>query len=97
MQNSLFDTLSERKFRQFHAKNPKVYTNLVRLAREARANGKRKVGIELLWNVMRWEMWLQTSDEDFKLNNNYKAFYARLIMGNEADLIGIFNLRSKRT
>jgi hypothetical protein len=33
---------------------------------------------------------------DFKLNNNYRAHYARLIMHQEPDLDGIFELRRSK-
>jgi hypothetical protein len=82
------------KFRDFHSRNPLVYTELVRLAREAKATGKPRVGIQMLFEVVRWHFFLKTTDADFKLNNNYAAYYARLVMDREPDLDGIFNLRS---
>lgn len=84
---------AEQKFRQFHAANPRVYETLVRLSREALARGRRKIGIKMLIEVVRWEIWLTTSDEDFKINNNYAPRYARLMMEKEPDLAGVFNLR----
>lgn len=36
---------------------------------------------------------MSTSDPDFKLNNSYRAYYARLIMAQEPDLAGLFALR----
>jgi hypothetical protein len=100
MQGSLFDIQTEselhQKFTKFHEANPIVYKTLVRLARRAKAAGKSKIGVELLINVMRWEMWLEVRDpnqNDFKFSNDYKPFYARLIMENEEDLIGIFNIK----
>jgi hypothetical protein len=80
-------------FRQFHAANPHVYVHLVRLARRARRSGATRVGIGQLFEVLRWRVLLSTTDPDFKLNNNYRAHYARLIMEREADLRGIFELR----
>ena len=52
----------------------------------------------MLWEVMRWEMYLRTDTPDppaepFKLNNNHRAYYARTIMENELDLGDIFNTR----
>lgn len=89
------ETEMRRNFREFHAKNPQVYKALVRLARQAKERGKNKIGVELLVNVARWEMWLRTEDDhsDFKINSNYKPFYARLIMEQEPDLGGIFETR----
>jgi hypothetical protein len=82
------------KFTRFHNNNPEVYETLVRLAREwVRRTGRHKLGIASLFERTRWEIAIATSDADFKLNNNYRSWYARLIMHQEKDLIGIFDLR----
>lgn len=87
------DTLAEQ-FEQFHADNPRVYTVLVQLAREwVRSTRHHKLGIATLFERARWEIAIATNDPEFKLNNNYRAFYARLIMRNETDLDGMFELR----
>ena len=84
-----------KKFELFHASNPHVYSALVTLARRFRdKNRSAQTGIAMLYEVLRWEYYLATdSEDDFKLCNNYKAFYARLIMANEPDLQGIFNVK----
>jgi hypothetical protein len=100
MQQSMdfgIETETTRKFREFHAKNPQVYKTLVRLAREAKAKGKSKISIELLINRMRWEMWINADDpnqKEFKFSNDYKPFYARLIMEDNPELAGIFNIKT---
>lgn len=82
------------KFEQFHTENPRVYTTLVRLAREwINRTGRQKLGIKTLYERARWEIALATSDPDYRLNNNYTAYYARLIMHQEPDLDGMFDLR----
>lgn len=85
----------EEAFWQFHAQNPQVYRELVHLARDLARRGRDKIGIGMLFEVLRWQHMLATEgDADgFKLNNNYRALYARLIMHREADLAGIFELR----
>ncbi len=89
------DLLLSERFLVFHYKNPKVYDALVRLARRAVARGKDRIGIGMLWEVMRWEMWLDVdvASEDFKLNNNYRSMYARMIMKTEPDLADVFETR----
>lgn len=87
-------SISER-FEEFHKTNPAVYSTLVYLAKQwNRHTGGRKLGIKTLFERARWELELETSDPSFKLNNNYTAFYARLIMLNEPDLAGMFELRT---
>lgn len=89
----------EVAFWKFHNANPKVYRLLVKFARRWReARGEQAVmGIGQLFERVRWEIALATvEDENFKLNNNHRAFYARLIMDRNAELEGIFRLRKQR-
>jgi hypothetical protein len=80
-------------FLRFHHDNPHVYRELVTLARRARRAGADRIGIGMLFEVLRWRHTLRTGGDDFKLNNNYRSYYARLIMAHEADLEGVFELR----
>lgn len=85
----------EADFRLFHYRNPNVYTELVALTRTAQLKGRQKIGIGMLFEVLRWNRMLITLDGEspFKLNNNYRSRYARLIMEQEPRLSGMFNLR----
>jgi hypothetical protein len=84
----------EAAFWEFHAANPHVYDRLVHLTRQLADRGRRKIGIGMLFEVLRWHHLSTVGDADgFKLNNNYRALYARLIMHHEPDLDGIFELR----
>jgi len=85
----------ERRFREFHHANPSVYEELVRLTRQAAARGMQKVGIRMVWEIARWHFTVETKDQssDFKMNDHYHSRYARLIMEQEKDLAGIFEVR----
>jgi hypothetical protein len=86
----------EADFALFHEANPHVYDRLVRLARGwKRRRPGQHVGMKMLFEVLRWQVAMETSDpsSDFKLNNNYTALYARLIMDREPDLDGLFETR----
>lgn len=86
----------EQAFRDFHRANPGIYNRLVGMCREARARSCNKVGIGMLFEVLRWDHLVRTNADDFKLNNNHRAYYARLIMERESDLRGIFETRELR-
>jgi hypothetical protein len=93
-QNSLFVETSVDRFSIFHKKNPQVYKMLVSKCKSWRfRHPKKKLGIRMLWEAMRWDYMMQTDAEDFKLNNNHTPFYARMIMDCEPELSGIFELR----
>jgi len=86
----------EQAFIEFDTQNPEVYKQLVRLARQWRAAGRAKLGIKTLFEKLRWEWHVAglTESDGYKLNNNFTALYARKIMKNEADLDGLFEIRS---
>jgi hypothetical protein len=88
-------TLAER-FEQFHAANPHVYAALVRRARRAKARGYRP-GIQCLFELLRWSHGMSTRGDEFLLNNNFAAYYARAIMAHEPDLEGFFEVRRLRS
>jgi hypothetical protein len=65
---------------------------------------KRRVflSIKQLWEVMRWEIAMTTNEDmenpddpenKLKLNNNYHAYYARLLMETVPELSGRFRVR----
>lgn len=87
-------TLTER-FDAFHAANPYVLDRLVAMARQLKERGVRRYGMQALFEVLRYESALRTSDPSsaFKLNNDYAAFYAREIMRRFPDLDGFFSVR----
>jgi hypothetical protein len=87
----------EQAFEKFHAANPQIYRELVARARRAHDAGARRIGIGMLFEILRWRHILRTGGDEFKLNNNYRSYYARLIMLREPDLEGIFETRRLHT
>ena len=86
----------EEQFAAFHSANPHVYQALRRLAVQMVRRGHRRIGIKMLFEVLRWQYAMQTIDDsDFKLNNSYTSFYARLLMEREPELAGYFETRTQ--
>jgi hypothetical protein len=85
----------QRAFAQFHRDNPQVYEKLVFLAYKVRATGREKYGVGSLFERLRWHYHIEMNkrDDEFKLNNNFRSRYARMIMQTEPDLVDFFNLR----
>lgn len=88
----------EEQFSAFHAANPHVYQALRRLAVQMVRRGHRRIGIKMLFEVLRWQYAMSTADpaSEFTLNNNYTSFYARLLMDNEPELANAFEIRTQR-
>lgn len=92
------DNPIQARFERFHADNPAVYAELVKLARRAKARGQTRLGIEMLFAIVRWRRMMATVDPSgFKLNDHYTSRYARLIMEREPDLDGLFQTRTLKS
>tara|TARA_R100001510_G_scaffold2127_1_gene1684 strand:+ start:12406 stop:12915 length:510 start_codon:yes stop_codon:yes gene_type:complete len=66
---------------EFHFENPQVWDIFLKLTEDLiLKNNKKTYGVAGVWERMRWEIKIVLKREDIahKLNNNYKAFYARL-------------------
>ena len=87
------------KFEDFHAHNPQVFAELEKLAQVMIQKGRKKIGIGLLFEVLRWEFYMNTDDpnSEFKLNNNYRSHYARLLIERNPELTDALELRHLRS
>jgi len=84
----------QEKFDKFHADNPYVWELFKRFTFEAINKGYDNFSVALVAERIRWETLIETSDTDFKLNNNYKAFYARKFHKVFPKYDGIFRTRT---
>ncbi len=94
-QAHLFRSNIEDAFREFHAENPHVYRLLRDGALELRLAGWKHFGIAALYEGLRYQRALETTTDDFKLNNDFRALYARLLMEQEPELHGLFETRHR--
>lgn len=94
MRSQMRDTIQER-FENFHAANPQVYQVLHKMTWDLYNKGKRKVGMKMLWEVLRWQV--ETGEivttDDFRLNNVFTSRYARKIASSHPALEKIFEQR----
>lgn len=88
------------RFEQFHAENPHVYRMLRDLCLKARGlNPGCRIGVKALFERLRWQVRFETrggAAGEWKLNNNYTALYARMLMEREPELAGIFETRERK-
>lgn len=87
----------EQKFLKFHEDNPHVYEELKKLALDVKRRGFNHYGIGALYEVMRFHRIMSTTDTEYKLSNNHRAFYSRLLMANEPELAGFFTTKRQRS
>lgn len=88
----------ERAARHFDHDHPEVFYTLVALAREEKAAGVERGSIAGLFEVVRREQRIRTrGEQDYALNNSWRAYYARKIMATCRDLDGFFETRERRS
>jgi hypothetical protein len=87
------------QFKEFHEANPEVFVALEDMAQTLISRGRKKIGISLLIEVLRWNYYMKTDDpnSDFKINNNYRSFYARLLIESHPEWAEVFELRHLRS
>lgn len=87
-----------QRFEAFHEANPQVYRELVHMTYQLKQHGRTRIGIKTLFETLRWRYWVETTSiDDFHLNNNFSAHYARLIMEQNEWAKGMFQLRKVRS
>lgn len=88
-------TIQER-FEAFHRANPGVYAAYRSAALQLVQSGITRYGIGSLTEMLRWEFAIRTKQDAFKINNNFRSRYARMLMEHEAELKDFFELRELR-
>lgn len=86
----------ERAFKVFDTANPNVYRLLEAAALAAQRTGAPRIGIAKLVEDIRYNPTIATTSEPFKLNNNFRALYARLLVHRHPSLQPLFVLRERR-
>lgn len=81
------------RFKLYHAENPDVYETFKAYAKMLISAGVTKLSAYLIFERMRWET-LVTGNDGYKLNNNYRPYYARLFMQDHPEYEGFFELRA---
>jgi hypothetical protein len=83
-------------FKLFNEDNPKVWVLLQRFAGEIQAAGFRHYSIDSIFERIRWHVAIEThTEEPVKLNNNYRAYYARMYAAAFPEHAGFFRTRRR--
>lgn len=90
------ETIHE-KFQRFHKENPHVYKQLEQMSWQLLNRGQTKVGIGMLFEVMRWRSIMRTTGDEYKLNNNYRSRYVRMLIDNNPEFETLFEIRKLHT
>jgi len=83
----------EEKFETYHKDNPHVYDLFVRFAKEAKESGRDKFSAYAIFERIRWFVDVETRGDRFKVNNNYRPYYARKMMEEYPEFHDFFHIR----
>ena len=82
------------KWWAWHKDNPHVYELFERFTMQAINRGHNRLSAWLIVNRIRWETIIETTGEDFKISNNYIAYYSRLFMAMNPEYAGFFRTKA---
>ena len=82
---------------RFHNEHPEIYDLFVRFTKERIAIGFQNYSVNAVFERIRWECDSVGGNDQatFKLNNNYRAFYARRFMKMYPQFEGFFRTRKQ--
>lgn len=86
----------EEDFRASHAENPHVYHLVRNLTMKAHEADLKRVGMKMIFELIRWQHAIMTQGDQFKLNNSFTAYYTRLLAHREPMLGELFITRSQK-
>jgi len=93
---TLFDTVEKTTAEQFDAANPQVWYEFERIALQVAGRGHKHYGAKAIFEVIRFRRAIETTDADFKLNNNLTPYYARKFMERHPEYDGFFEIRRSK-
>lgn len=85
----------EARFEHFHRLNPHVLDAVVSIALDLKSRGFNKGGMKQIFERLRWLYAIQTRGEEYRLNNDFTAYYARVVMAVVPTLDGFFETRER--
>ncbi|MFG3656878.1 hypothetical protein [Streptomyces sp. NPDC047706] len=90
-------TSIQAQFETFHQLNPWVLRALEALTADYLQRGASRVGIGMLFEVLRWRYVTATEGDEFRLNNNFRSRYVRLLIERHPEWVSAFEVRALRT
>ncbi len=83
-------------FNTFNKENPHVFDAFEEQAIKAIEKGRDKISAKLIINWIRWNEFLKTSDQNFKINDAFQSYYARYFVEKHPEHIKVFEFRKLR-
>ena len=86
---------SYERWKQFHFANPNVHKLFEQFAREA-MHRKSRIGARFVFERIRWYEQVEKGCNHYRVNNDFVAFYARLLMLEKPEFQSLFTTRKTK-
>ncbi len=83
-------------FDKFNKENPHIYNEFEKQCLLAIGKGRTKISAKLIINWIRWNEFLRSSDQNFKINDAYQSYYARYFVEQYPEYENVFEFRKLR-
>ena len=93
----LFGDGLHTKWKEFHHDNPRVYELFKKFTFQAIQAGRKNYSVNAIFERIRWHTDIETCGDDFKLNNNHRAYYGRKFMRDYPEYDGFFRTRDTKS
>jgi len=80
-------------FKTYHKNNPHIYDTFESITLELIGLGRTQFAVRNILGKMRWDMAISGNDE-YKINENYSAYYGRLFEEKHPSYEGFFRKKS---
>tara|TARA_R110000787_G_scaffold89941_1_gene190389 strand:- start:160 stop:471 length:312 start_codon:yes stop_codon:yes gene_type:complete len=86
----------KQKWWNWHKENPEFYSMFEDFTFQAINRGHKRLSAWLIVNRIRWETMIVTTGDDYKISNDYIAFYSRLFMHDHPEYKGFFKTKTMK-
>lgn len=83
-------------FELFHQSNPHIFAAFENRVFTFIFMGRKKVSAKEILNWVRWNQYAATTDQNFKINDAYQAYYSRLFVEKYPQYSTLFTFRKLR-
>lgn len=87
----------QAKFEVFHAENPHIYELVKKYTFEVIRAGREHFSMISIFERIRWFTTVETTGDEFKINQNFATYYGRKFMDDYPEHEGFFRTRALRS
>ena len=80
-------------FIEFHNENPGVFMLFCEYTKAAKRSGRDRISARMIGERIRWYTQIETTGDEYKVNDHHWPYYSRLCMVRIPELDGMFEVR----